>query len=47
MEAMNRCPKVPITEVNTVLKMYRENGTHEVFISPNRSLKLVKVGFIT
>ena len=36
-EERKRLPNVPITEVNTVLNMYLEKGTHEVFIKRNKS----------
>ncbi len=32
MDASRRCPKVPATDTSTVLNMYREKGTHEMFI---------------
>ena len=46
-EEKNRLPVVPITDTNTVLKMYLEKGTQEVFIKTNKSVKLESVGFTT
>ena len=47
MEAINICPAVPATVINTVLKRYLENGTHDFPRSTNRSWKLSMVGFLT
>ena len=47
MDASRRCPKVPATDTSTVLKMYREKGTHEMFIRVNRSRKFLSVGLVT
>jgi hypothetical protein len=46
-EAINRCPNVPITEVNTVLNIYLEKGTQDIFISENSDEKFSNVGFCT
>ncbi|MNH46065.1 hypothetical protein D3C79_1086980 [compost metagenome] len=40
-------PKVPAAVINTVLKIYLENGTQELFMTWNRSPKFSNVGFLT
>ena len=37
-DAINKWPNVPATDVNTVLKIYLEKGTQEIFISENSAL---------
>ena len=47
MEAIITWPKVPTTEINTVLNMYLEKGTHELLRLEKRSAKFLSVGFAT
>src|SRR5690606_26466253 len=47
IEATRRCPRVPTTVINTVLNIYRENGTHVFPINTNKSAKLSRVGLLT
>jgi hypothetical protein len=44
---MIRHPTVAPKEINIVLKIYLERGTHVEVIDANRSIKFWKVGLIT
>lgn len=47
MEETITLPAVPTTAIKTVLKMYRDMGMSELFISTERSEKLSSVGWVT